>query len=158
MMIYHLAQTQTPAVPPSPIPQSLFEGSIAVAIVIFILREGLTLFKKKDADEATLIGSLIQDLRTERTEQLQQMQRVLLQLHGSNRQVAIAVQNMSKAISDINLTHQQQARTNTEIFHTLRQQQQVLVAVSEKIDRVINEQNNGATRNHPSQSESRPHV
>lgn len=144
--------------PASPIPHSLFEGGVAIAIVVYLIKEATALFKKKDEDEAKLNAVLIEDLRRERSEQLDQMQGVLAQVHGSYRALAIAMQRVSQSISGINQTLQQQARTNTEIWHSLRQVQQQNLMLNAKIDRIIDEQSHAASSQRSPQSQSRPHV
>lgn len=104
-----------------------------VAIVVYLIKEGVGFFKQKDASEEKLTAMLIEDLRAERSQQLQQVIAALSQVGASQNQIAAAIQTMSKAISDINLASQQNARIHSEIFAQLRTQERLLVALSEKI-------------------------
>lgn len=104
-----------------------------VAIVVYLIKEGVGFFKQKDASEEKLTAMLIEDLRAERSQQLQQVIAALSQVGASQNQIAAAIQTMSKAISDINLATQQNARIHSEIFAQLRNQEKILMSLHERI-------------------------
>ena len=143
------------SVPAPPIPHSIAEWGVTAAIVVYLVKAGFELIKKKDADEAQLNSTLIQDLRGDRKEELQQIRDVVVRLEASYRQNIVLNQKMAKAITGIHLTHQQQARTNTELYAQLRQHERILLSLNEKLDRLDNER---TTRNHATRPESHPHV
>lgn len=126
-----------PAVPTStPAPNApLVEGSIVAASVLYFLKEGFSFFKSKDATEEKLMLQLIADLRLERASHLKQQTEILEQLQESNKRSAIALNKIGEAIRDINSAVQLSKRTETEIFHSLRQTQELVKALHEKIDR-----------------------
>ncbi|BAS59878.1 hypothetical protein NIES2135_21460 [Leptolyngbya boryana NIES-2135] len=105
---------------------TLFEGGVALALLYFVLKEAIEFFKKKDDAEGALTQSLIDDLRKERKEDLFNMSQIMLKIDGSNQQIAIAIHDMSKAIHDLNVSTQQNARIHSEIFGLLREQERVL--------------------------------
>jgi uncharacterized coiled-coil protein SlyX len=53
---------QTPATVPAP-NGNVLDWGIAIAILVFLGREALTMFKNKDAEEAKLTATLIEDQR-----------------------------------------------------------------------------------------------
>lgn len=105
---------------------TLFEGGVAVALLYFVLKEAIEFFKKKDDAEGALTQSLIDDLRKERKEDLFNMSQIMLKIDGSNQQIAIAIHDMSKAVQDLNISTQQNARIHSEIFGLLREQERAL--------------------------------
>jgi hypothetical protein len=139
-MISHLAQTHASSMPtPASLTTSpLIEGGLLAAIVVYFIKEGVGFFKKKDADEAALTTALIQDLRSDRREELRRQGELLLELRTSYQQIAQAIEKMSVAIADVSLSHQQSARTNTEIFALLREHSKQFAILSEKISTMQN--------------------
>ncbi|BAU09703.1 hypothetical protein LEP3755_01760 [Leptolyngbya sp. NIES-3755] len=133
----YLAQTQ-PAQPIAlpPVPQ-LIEGGIVAAIVVYIIKEGVAFFKSKDASEERLTRTLIEDLRSTRAHELRQQSEVLGQMKQSYDKIATAIERMSVATSEINTALQISKRTETEIFHALRQNHQALLLLNEKLDRLL---------------------
>jgi hypothetical protein len=133
---YFAMNTSAQIQQPSPIPTiapPLVEGSLFVAVAVYIIKEGVAFFKQKDASEDRLTTTLIQDLRAERNQQLQQMIGAISQISQSQRQVAGAIQKMSAAIEDINIASQQNARIHSEIFAQLRNQERILLSLNEKV-------------------------
>lgn len=135
----YIAQTQTQspqqiALPPAP---ALMEGGIIAAIAVYIVKEAIGFFKSKDASEEKLTRTLIEDLRSDRTNQLRQQGEVLEQLRLSHEKIAAAIERMSIATTDINTALQMSKRTETEIFHAIRQNHEALLVLNEKLDRLI---------------------
>ncbi len=125
---------QPPSSSPTPtIHPPIVEGSLLVAVGVYLLKEFVGFFKQKDANEEKLTSSLIQDLRTERSQQLHQMIGAVSQISASQRQVAGAIQKMSIALSDINTASQQNARIFSEIFAQLRSQERILLDLTNEL-------------------------
>jgi hypothetical protein len=112
------------------------EGGLMVAIVVYLIKEGVGFFKQKDASEEKLTASLIEDIRNDRNIHFKQQAEMLIQLKGSHDKIALAIERTGATMTDINLALQMSKRTETEIFHTLRQMQQEMIVLHEKIDRL----------------------
>lgn len=125
------ASTSPPTVPLTPSP--LIEGSLIAAVVVYLIKEGVSFFKKKDEDEAKLTATLIQDLRTSHREQLQQQVELLIELRASHQQIAQAVEKMSTAIGQINVKNQQSSKLIGEILMLLREHSKQFVLIQERI-------------------------
>lgn len=124
---------------PSPLPTAappLMEGGLMVAIVVYLIKEGVGFFKQKDASEEKLTASLIEDIRNDRNVHFKQQAEMLIQLKGSHDKIALAIERMGAATTDINLALQMSKRTETEIFHALQQIQQEMSLFNEKLDRL----------------------
>ncbi|WNZ44475.1 hypothetical protein Q2T42_21990 [Leptolyngbya boryana CZ1] len=124
---------------PSPLPTAappLMEGGLMVAIVVYLIKEGVGFFKQKDASEEKLMAILIEDVRNDRNIHFKQQAEMLIQLKGSHDKIALAIERMGAATTDINLALQMSKRTETEIFHTLQQIQQEMSLFNEKLDRL----------------------
>lgn len=131
-----IAQLQpTPSSVPTPTPP-LMEGGLTVAIIVYLIKEGIGFFKQKDASEDRLMASLIEDIRNDRNVHFKQQAEMLIQLKESHDKIALAIERMGAATTDINLALQMSKRTETEIFHSLQQVQQSLISLNEKIDRL----------------------
>lgn len=131
--------TSAQQIQPSPLPTAappLMEGGLMVAIVVYLIKEGVGFFKQKDASEEKLTASLIEDIRNDRNVHFKQQAEMLIQLKGSHDKIALAIERMGAATTDINLALQMSKRTETEIFHALQQVQQSLILMNEKIDRL----------------------
>ncbi|BAS54930.1 hypothetical protein NIES2135_58050 [Leptolyngbya boryana NIES-2135] len=124
---------------PSPLPTAtppLMEGGLMVAIVVYLIKEGVGFFKQKDASEEKLMAILIEDVRNDRNIHFKQQAEMLIQLKGSHDKIALAIERMGAATTDINLALQMSKRTETEIFHALQQIQQEMSLFNEKLDRL----------------------
>jgi hypothetical protein len=124
---------------PSPVPTAappLMEGGLTVAIIVYLIKEGIGFFKQKDASEEKLTASLIEDIRNDRNVHFRQQAEMLIQLKGSHDKIALAIERISVSTADINTALQLSKRTETEIFHSLRQVQQEMIVLHEKIDRL----------------------
>lgn len=152
-----IAQTALTPNPSFPNPSPLVEGGLIAAIVMFLLKEGVSFFKKKDEDEAKLTSELIQDLRRERSEQLQQMIRIVQRLNQSHQQLSNAIQQNTLVLSGVNQALQHQDLANLEIQQSLRELQQQSVLLSAKIDR-IGYTKNATNDSEPGKSLSRDYV
>ena len=97
-----------------------------VAIIPFCVKEAIVFFKKKDKAEDELTNDLIGDLRKERKTDLINMSQVLLKIDASQQQIATAVQEMSKAVQDLNASTQQNARIHADILAGMREQERIL--------------------------------
>jgi hypothetical protein len=131
-----IAQVQpTPSSVSTPTPP-LMEGGLMVAIVVYLIKEGVGFFKQKDASEEKLTASLIEDIRNDRNVHFKQQAEMLIQLRTSHDKIALAIERMGASTADINIALQLSKRTETEIFHALQQMQQSLIAMNEKLDRL----------------------
>lgn len=132
-----IAQTQ--AKEPVSLPQSpqLMEGSIMAAIAFFVIKESIAFFKGKDASEEKLTQTLIEDLRSDRTSQLRQQGEMIAQLKSSHDKIAAAIERMSQATTDINTALQMSKRTETEIFHAIRQNYESIASLNKKLDLLL---------------------
>ncbi|MGL4621183.1 MAG: hypothetical protein ACRCZS_19320 [Chroococcidiopsis sp.] len=113
---------------------SMLDWGIAIAILVFILREGLRFFQSKDASESALTAKLIEDLRGERQQQMRQMGQLLLELKASHQRIAETNSQISTAIAEISVAIQQGKRSESEIFAALRNIERQLTVLSEKIE------------------------
>lgn len=89
-----------------PVPGSINDWGIALAILLYLAREGLSWVKRKDSDEAALTSTLVNDLR--RTNQ-----ELLTNQAIANQQLAAALQQIGEAC-------RQQVFTNSEVLAEVR--------------------------------------
>lgn len=121
---------QTPALPVPNVAPSLVEGGMTLAIVVYLLDKGIAFFKRKEDNEEKLTQTLIDDLRKERNQHLEQIIEVLERNESSQKELAIANRKIASAISEINLAAQQNARIYSEIFAQLRSQERMLLSLT----------------------------
>ncbi len=123
---------QNPSNPPAiPGPNSNFlDWGIAIAVLMFIVREAVSFFKKKDEEDSQLTNTLIQDLRNTNQGLLQKQIDILVELRESQENESGSLTRMEKAIREMMVQYQAEAqvqkRDSTLMLVEVREQLTVI--------------------------------
>ena len=136
-MRYHtliLAQ-QPAAIPPAP-SGNVLDWGIAIAVLVFLAKEAIGLFHKKEEAESALTNTLIQDLRQGRSEQIASQQAMTERLATVQERTTTTLEKLNRSVEELNSAAQQDKRDNAVIIAELRDLRDKVVVVNRQLEAV----------------------
>lgn len=103
------------------------EWGVAIALCLFLIREGIMFFKSKDASESEQYKALIDDLRNRASKADSVWIPALKAIHTQQQQILVTIQNVERNQADMAIRH------NTEMIQTMKQSALALAEVREQL-------------------------
>lgn len=103
------------------------EWGIAIAVCLFLIREGILFFKTKDASESEQYNSLISDLRIRASKADSIWLPALKSINSQQQQILSLIEKVERNQAD------QAIRHNTEMIQTMKQSALALAEVREQL-------------------------
>jgi hypothetical protein len=118
---------------PSAVPNSFLDWGIAIAILLYILREATKWFKAKDEKEDALTDTLITDLRTTAIETQKQQALLLEGISLSQKRSAESLERSEKLLKSLFESDQREMRELAVVQTQLNAIFHELTVTSEKV-------------------------
>jgi DNA anti-recombination protein RmuC len=131
---YPSLEAETPT--PSAVPNSFLDWGIAIAILLYILREGTKWFQAKDAKEEALTDTLITDLRTTAIETQKQQALLLEGISLSQKRSAESLERSEKLLKSLFESDQREMRELAVVQTQLNAIFHELTVTSEKVNSI----------------------
>lgn len=103
------------------------EWGVAVALCLFLIREGIMFFKSKDASESEQYKALIEDLRSRAGKADTMWLPALKAIHSQQQQMLALIEKVERNQADMAIRH------NTEMIQTMKQSALALAEVREQL-------------------------
>lgn len=103
------------------------EWGIAIALCLFLIREGIQFFKSKDASESEQYKALIDDLRARASKADSLWLPALKSVHAQQQQILAIIEKVERNQADMAIRH------NTEMIQTMKQSALALAEVREQL-------------------------
>lgn len=133
MYRYIIAQS-TPSTPAISSPSSnVLDWGIAIAVLVYLVKEAIGMFKTKEESESALTTSLIEDLRTGRREMVDGQRQMTERLIQTQERTGSTLREIESCMKELVSAAQQDKRDAAIVLSEVRELQRAAVVQGEQI-------------------------
>lgn len=123
---------------PASIPQApngnILDWGVAIAVLVYLIKEAIGLFHKKEEAESKLTSTLIEDLRQGRSEQIASQQAMTERLVTTQERTTTTLDKLNRNLDQLLASAQEDKRDNAVIIAELRDLRDKVVVQGKQLE------------------------